>query len=270
MRRGFVAGILAMLVVAGVGFAFVTEGAQALLDRADARLLEGDFVEATRLYMEAVKLDSSVASLDRIDFFAEPIHPTFEGVEREPTAEGMALRAAALRQYLGIQPDDWEGAKELTEIVPIDEAEKVIEPFTKSRATDADVFGTRALLRARNNRYKAALGDFVKAAALDPQNAERHYLVEEMPYEGTKESRTDVTEEEKKRALIVAGIASAVRAEALRPDYFEALVYHNLLLRELAKREKDEAKKNRLIAEADRIRAAAVEVVKRRRGARGN
>ena len=51
----------------------------------------------------------------------------------------------------------------------------------------------------------------------------------------------------------------------LRPDYFDAIVYLNLLLRQQANIETDPVKQQELIAEADKLRARAMEIAKLRK-----
>jgi hypothetical protein len=49
----------------------------------------------------------------------------------------------------------------------------------------------------------------------------------------------------------------------LNPEYFEALTYKNILLRQEALYEKDPAKQKQLLAEADTIRNKALDVQKK-------
>jgi hypothetical protein len=58
-----------------------------------------------------------------------------------------------------------------------------------------------------------------------------------------------------------------MKATQMNPDYFEAFVYHNLILREQAVTETDPARQQALVAEADAVRAKAVEITKRRKAA---
>ena len=62
---------------------------------------------------------------------------------------------------------------------------------------------------------------------------------------------------------IQAGLAEADKALALKPDYFEALTYKNLLLRSEALVEKDPAKQQALLKQADQLRDKAQELQKK-------
>lgn len=65
---------------------------------------------------------------------------------------------------------------------------------------------------------------------------------------------------------VMSGIAATDRALALKPDYADAITYKNLLLRLQANLETDPVQKQQLIAEADALRARAIELNKMRNG----
>jgi len=63
---------------------------------------------------------------------------------------------------------------------------------------------------------------------------------------------------------VMSGIAATDRALALKPDYADALVYKNLLLRIQANLETDPVQKQQLIAQADVLRNRAIALNKQR------
>lgn len=67
-----------------------------------------------------------------------------------------------------------------------------------------------------------------------------------------------------KQAAILRGTVALDRALKASPDNFEVVVYRSLLLREEAKLASDPREAERLTAEADRYRANAAELLKRR------
>ena len=74
-----------------------------------------------------------------------------------------------------------------------------------------------------------------------------------------------------KRKYIEAGIMSEDKAIELKNDYFEAITYKNLLLRLQANVEKDPARQQQLLREADRLRDQAQELRKKQQaGAAGD
>ena len=60
------------------------------------------------------------------------------------------------------------------------------------------------------------------------------------------------------------GIEQVDKALQLKPDYMEAMTYKNLLLRLQANLEKDPAKQQSLIKEADKLRDQAVDLKKKK------
>jgi len=60
------------------------------------------------------------------------------------------------------------------------------------------------------------------------------------------------------------GLGAIDTAIKLKPDYVEAIVYKNLLLRSQALLEKDPAKQQALIKQADTLRDQAEEIRKRK------
>ena len=70
-----------------------------------------------------------------------------------------------------------------------------------------------------------------------------------------------------KMKYIQAGLSEVDKALALKPDYFEALTYKNLLLRSQALVEKDPAKQQALLKEADQLRDKAQALQKQKQAA---
>ena len=68
-----------------------------------------------------------------------------------------------------------------------------------------------------------------------------------------------------KRQMVMKGLEWVERAIGLKPDYVEALVYKNLLLRLQANLEPDPLKQDRLIREADDTRDYAQQLRRRPR-----
>jgi tetratricopeptide (TPR) repeat protein len=102
---------------------------------------------------------------------------------------------------------------------------------------------------------------------LDPQNAEAYYRIAVIDFDDSLE-KTGVqgelvemmTAEEKAKvqAGIDEGLTSLAKALEIRPTYFDAMEYQNLLWREKAKFEKDEKAKAELIRQADQVSMKAL------------
>jgi hypothetical protein len=95
-------------------------------------------------------------------------------------------------------------------------------------------------------------------------NSERHVLVGVSAHTAIAENGA-ILRQDQKHILIGLGLAALKRAETLRPEYFESLVYRSLLLRQKAVLETDPSARKKLIAEADETRQEASDIVARRR-----
>ncbi len=106
-----------------------------------------------------------------------------------------------------------------------------------------------------------------KVLQANPQNAEAYYRIAVIDFDDVFE-KTGVqgenveymSPEEKTQALamIEEGLTSLDKAIEIRPNYFDAMEYQNLLWREKAKFEKDEAAKAELIRKADLVSQKAL------------
>ena len=102
---------------------------------------------------------------------------------------------------------------------------------------------------------------------IDPQNAEAYYRIAVIDFDDSLE-KTGVQgelvelmtpdEKAKTQAGVDEGLTSLTKAIEIRPTYFDAMEYQNLLWREKAKFEKDEKKKVELIREADKVAQKAL------------
>ncbi len=115
---------------------------------------------------------------------------------------------------------------------------------------------------ARQGRRTDAIGVIEDIAKLYSDDRTAHYMVATYVEEIVRKELSLQVEE--KRSLIAQGLAAADRAIALDPQYAEALVYKNILLRHQAMIETNRALQDRLIAEADALRTQAMELMKTR------
>jgi tetratricopeptide (TPR) repeat protein len=102
---------------------------------------------------------------------------------------------------------------------------------------------------------------------IDPQNAEAYYRIAVIDFDDSLE-KTGVqgelvelmTADEKAKTLagVDEGLACLTKAVEIRPAYFDAMEYQNLLWREKAKFEKDQKAKAELIRQADQVSMKAL------------
>ncbi len=112
----------------------------------------------------------------------------------------------------------------------------------------------------RTGNFEKTIATMEEAAALTPNDASGYHLVATFYQE--KVNKDQRLPEPQRWTYILQGIAAEDRALAVKPDYMEAMVYKNILLREQARLESDPAQQKILLAEADRLRSRAIELQK--------
>lgn len=118
--------------------------------------------------------------------------------------------------------------------------------------------------------YYNRIGDFDRVVAVveelkqrQPANAEIPYMLATFYWEEAYRGTT--LPQEKRAAIVARGLHEVDSALTLQPDYLEALVYKNLLLRLQASFETDPGRRQTILQEADALRNRA-EVLKLQSG----
>jgi tetratricopeptide (TPR) repeat protein len=143
-----------------------------------------------------------------------------------------------------------------------EEAEKVLQQAKAARPTDPAVYMTLAGYYNRQGHFDKTIEALEERAAKEPNNPEAFYTI--ATYYWDEAYRDFKLKEAEKRAFVGKGVEAVDHALQIKPDYMEALVYKNLLLRLQANMEKDQAKQQQLIKEADRLRDKAQELRKQK------
>jgi TonB family protein len=148
------------------------------------------------------------------------------------------------------------------------EAEATLIRARQAAPTNKDVL--LALARCYNLQ-----GDFSKTMEtldaverLDPTDPAAPQIIATYYWEKADKDQRLLAAEKYK--YILNGIEATDRALTLKPDYVDALTYKNLLLRMRASQETDSVLKQQLIAEADTLRARAIELNKQRTAINGS
>jgi tetratricopeptide (TPR) repeat protein len=148
-------------------------------------------------------------------------------------------------------------------------ADKGIKIFEEvvTRAKDPNKPNKNAMLSLASLYYQLKQFDKSKewcnrALKAYPDNAEAYYRIAVMDYDEAFEKSgmqgeyvADLKNEDKARILsnIEEGLTALGKAIEIRPDYFDAMLYQNLLWREKSKFEKDPQAKAKLNQQADQL-----------------
>ena len=141
------------------------------------------------------------------------------------------------------------------------EEEARLERALAADPANVEALRSLAAYYNRTGRFELAVQSLERVAALRPADAEAHHLVGTYYFEKT---RDQTLTPETKQAYIERGIAAEDEALAINPNYMEALVYKNLLLRVQALGEPDPVRKQALVSQADALRNKALQLQKNR------
>jgi tetratricopeptide (TPR) repeat protein len=143
-----------------------------------------------------------------------------------------------------------------------EEAEKVLQQAKEAKPTDPAVYMTLAGYYNRQGHFEKTIEALEERAQKEPNNPEAFYTI--ATYYWDEAYRDFKLKEAEKREFVGKGVEAVDHALQIKPDYMEALVYKNLLLRLQANLEKDPAKQQQLIKDADKLRDKAQELRKQK------
>ena len=143
--------------------------------------------------------------------------------------------------------------------------EKAEATFLKSKEAkpnDPNVYLQIAGYYNRQEEFEKTIEALTQRATLEPNNPEAYYTIS--TYYWDKAYRDFRLKEQEKKDFVAKGVEAIDKALGLKSDYMEALTYKGLLLRLQANLEKDAAKQQSLIKEADRLRDQALDLKKKK------
>jgi len=141
-----------------------------------------------------------------------------------------------------------------------EEAEQALEKAREANANDPAVYNAIAGYYNRQGEFEKTMEAFNRAAELEPNNPQGYHMIGSYYQDAVaKDFRLPPA---KKKEYVLKGIEAEDKALSLNPNYVEALVYKNILLRQQANLETDRDLQQRLIKEADGLRNKAMELQK--------
>jgi tetratricopeptide (TPR) repeat protein len=144
------------------------------------------------------------------------------------------------------------------------EAEAILQKLAAQRPNDPLTYQFLAGFYDRQGNFEKTIEAWKQRANAEPNNPEAWQAIATFYFDETstnKELRPNVA-----RDYAIAGIQATNRALELNPEYFEAVAYKNILLRQQANYERSPAVQKQLIAEADVLLARAKELQAKQAG----
>jgi tetratricopeptide (TPR) repeat protein len=148
-----------------------------------------------------------------------------------------------------------------------EEAEKMLLAARDRRPKDSTTYMQLAGFYNRQGRFDKTIESLEQRAASEPNNPEAYYTI--ATYLWDKTFRDFRLKDAEKREYVEKGLAATDKAIAIKDDYLEAIVYKGLLLRLQANLEKDRAKQQALLREADALRDRAKALQKAKQAGAG-
>lgn len=143
-----------------------------------------------------------------------------------------------------------------------EDAEAALAKAREAKPDDPLVYSTISGFYNRQGDFPKTMEALQKAAELDPKNPTGWQTVATYYWEKAfKDHRLNTAQ---KQEYITKGIEATDKAIALNPDYADALLYKNILLRMRGNDEPDMVKRAALYKEADELKNRAIELNKKR------
>jgi tetratricopeptide (TPR) repeat protein len=143
-----------------------------------------------------------------------------------------------------------------------DAAEQTLLKAKEVKPNDPSVYKSLAGYYNRQGQFDKTIDMLQQAAAKEPNNPEGFYTI--AVYFWDKVYRDFRLKDAEKKDLVQRGIEATDHALQLKPDYADALVYKNLLLRLSANFEKDAKRQQELLRQADVLRDKAIALKKQK------
>jgi tetratricopeptide (TPR) repeat protein len=171
-----------------------------------------------------------------------------------------------VKKMIEMDPNDYLNYIELSKIYEnagrYDEAEAQLLKAREVKPKQPEVYAAISAYYNRQGEFDKTVEALNTAADLQPENPQGYQLVAVFYWEKAfKDKRLTPAQE---KDYILKGMEATDKALKLNPDYSEALLYKNILMRMQANLEKDIKKREELIRQADVLRDRAQDINKKK------
>jgi tetratricopeptide (TPR) repeat protein len=263
-RRFLSLGAIALLALSASGCNKFKS--KQLIREGNAFFKQQMYEEALKRYKEAKELDPEEVRLEK--FVAMGYMALYNpGSTHQKDIDALENAVTHFKTYLAAKPEDDKAAKYLVTTYmnaqKYDEAIGYFKELFQKHPTDAQAVQTVAMLYAKKGNFEQSMEWQRKRAQLEPNNAEVFYTMGVTAWDKSYNTPVEGLDPATRKQIIDEGMANLEKADKLRTDYFEAMLYINLLYREYAKMEPDPVKKQELLDKATEWQKKALEARKR-------
>lgn len=222
------------------------------------------YQQALASYQDAQRLDPGEKRLEK--FIGETYMALYQPGSKHQKDLDFANNAIKhLQTYLATYPNDKKVREFLVSMYLVldryDDAIGFYQELLKNNPSDVKAMTSVAAMYFKKGDFQKGLEWERKRAALEPKNPEPYVMVGVQAWDRSYHY-PDIPPEIRGK-IIADGMDALQTALKLKPDNFDALTYMNLLYREKAKIETDDAKKLEDVAAADKFREQALELRKK-------
>ena len=222
-------------------------------------------------------LTKAIANYKKSSELEHPLSPTLKKLSleylvaayRPDKADDPQQAMAIIQQMIQIEPKEltsyYQLARLYEDVGDYDMAEATLLKAKDINSNDGTVFAQLAGFYNRQGDFDKTIEAMNQRAVVEPKNPEAHHVIATFYWDEVfKNFRLKDAD---KKKYIQAGLDEVDKAISLKDDYFEAITYKNLLLRLEANLEKDPARQQALIRQADQLRDRAQELQKKQQAA---
>jgi len=148
-----------------------------------------------------------------------------------------------------------------------DEAEAMFKKAIEVKPNDPLSYEVLAGYYNRQGNFEKTMEAYEKRATMEPNNPEAWHQMG--PYYSEKAMKDLKLPKEVAKKYVMRGLEVEDKALSINPEFWSAMAYKNILLRQQATYEKDPAKQKELLAQADQIRAKSIELQKKQNSEAG-
>ena len=261
-RRLAVAAIL-LLVVTGLTGCNKIKSRQEI-KKGNAFFKATQYQAALAAYQEALRLDPGEAKIHKnIGLAYMALYQP--GSKHAKDIEFANKAISELQAYLAAYPDDRKTREYLVSMYlaldRFDDAIGFYQELLKSKPDDSKAMQSLSAMYFKKGDFDKGMEWQQKRAALEPTNPEPYVMIGVQAWDRSYHY-PDLDLATRTR-IVDSGLEALDKALKIKSDNFDALTYINLLYREKAKVEIDEAKKAEYVALADKYREQALELRKK-------
>jgi tetratricopeptide (TPR) repeat protein len=202
--------------------------------------------EDAKLKVLALQYLAAVYGSDKLDDpgKAEPVIQRL--IQMDPGNPDNYVRLGTIYEDAGFYPD----------------AEEMLVKAKEVKPSDPNVYNQLAGFYKRQDQLDKTIDALEQRAKLEPNNPEAAYMISTYYWDNAQHNVA--LKDSEKRDNVEKGLAAVDKALQIRPDYMEAMVYKGLLLRTQAPLEKDPAKQQALLKEANLLHDKAEDLRKKK------